>query len=76
MHPVRPVDGIDTDGTFLPKYVPRFVNPEQFIDAKVKILREHFKMQITEEDIEYLRGFKTEVGINAAVRVLINKYWE
>ena len=56
--------------------VPRFTNADKFIDEKVKILRDQLCIQITDEDIEFLRQFKTEGEINAAVKRIINKYWE
>ena len=56
--------------------VPRFINADKFVDEKVKILRDQLCIQITDKDIEFLRQFKTEGEINAAVKRIINKYWE
>jgi hypothetical protein len=56
-------------------YIPDFTTPEQFIDEKIKILREDFYINITEEDEAYLRSFKRQNEINTAIRGLINKYW-
>lgn len=55
--------------------VPSFKTAEKFIEAKVKMIRDDFKIQLTDEDITYLHRFKTEHDINAAVRVLIDKHW-
>lgn len=64
----------DTD--FMPAYVPEFTTPEKFIEAKVKILREHMCIDLTDDDIAHLREYRTEGEINAAVKGLINKYWK
>lgn len=67
---------VHEDGNFRPAYIPRFTNVDDFVNAKVKMLREQFCINVTDADVEYLRGFNTENEINAAVKVIINKYWE
>lgn len=57
-------------------YIPHFTDPEKFIEAKINMLRHEFCIQVTDEDIEHLRQFKTENDINATVKTIINKYWE
>lgn len=65
------------DGTtFSPTYVPEFTTPEEFIDAKIEMLQKHLLIDLTDEDIAYLREYRTEGEINAAVKGIINKYWE
>lgn len=64
------------DGKFLPTYIPEFTTPDEYIDARVEILREHLFIGVTDEDVRYLREFKTEGEICAAIKGLINKYWE
>lgn len=64
------------DGKFSPSYVPEFTTPEKFIEAKVKMLREHFMIDLTDDDIRHLHEFNTETQINAAVKGIINKYWK
>lgn len=56
--------------------IPKFDRADKFIDEKVNILKDQMYIQVTDEDIEYLRQFKTEGDINAAVKRIINKYWE
>ena len=56
--------------------IPKFDTPEKFIDEKIEMLRDHFYIQITDEDIAYLRQFKKENEINAAVKSILNKYWK
>lgn len=67
--------GVHDDTSFSPSYVPEFTTPEKFIDAKIEMLREHFEIGLTDEDIAYLKQYKTEGEINAAVKGIINKYW-
>lgn len=61
---------------FEPSYIPRFTTPEKYIDARVAILRDHLCIEVTDEDVAYLREFETEAQINAAVRTIINKHWK
>lgn len=68
--------GAHDDTDFTPNYVPEFTTPEKFIEAKVKMLRDHMHIDLTDADIAHLREFKTEGEINAAVKGLINKYWK
>lgn len=78
MHMIRtePTHTAVEDRAFEANYIPTFDNPEQFIAEKVKMLREQFKIEVTDEDIAYLSQYKTENEINAAVKGLFNKYWE
>ena len=79
LHMIEPIpDKKDVhEGTdFSPSYVPVFETPDMFVEAKVKMLRDHFKIDVTEDDIDYLRQYKTENEINTAVKTIINKYWE
>lgn len=70
------ITGVHDDTNFSPTYVPEFTTPDEFIDARVEILRTHMEIEITEEDIAHLREYRTEGEINAAVKGLINKYWK
>ena len=61
---------------FLPSYIPEFKTPEKFVDEKIKMLRDQFRIDLSDEDIAHLRELKTESAINAAVMAIFNKYWE
>lgn len=61
---------------FTASYIPRFTTPEEFINAKIELLQGELCIHLTYEDKQYLRQFKTEGEINAAVKAIINKYWE
>ena len=61
---------------FRPTGTPHFSNTEQFIEAKIKMLQEDFRIYLTKDDIEYIRKFKTESEINSAVKIIINRHWE
>ena len=56
--------------------VPAFVDPDKYVDDKVQMLEEEFMIRLTYDDTLYLRQYKTENEINAAVRGIINKYWK
>lgn len=68
--------GVHDDTAFAPSYIPEFTTPEKFIEAKVKMLREHFQINVTNDDIVYLQQYKKEGEINAAVKGIINKHWK
>lgn len=70
-HMVEPVD----NDRFSPVGVTKFTTTEEFIQSKIEMLTEDFRIYLTEEDIDYLHRFTTEGDINAAVRTIINKYW-
>lgn len=79
MHMIRPEPSKsdrDRDHIFEANYIPKFHTPGQFIDDKITILREHFGIKLTAEDIAHLCEFETENEINAAVKGILNKYWE
>lgn len=61
---------------FEASYIPRFKNAGQFIEEKIDMLRNHFNIDLTYEDIAHLCELKTENEINAAVKGILNKYWE
>ena len=67
---------IHEDGDFTVSYIPQFTTAEEFVNSKIEMLRGPFCINLTQEDIDYLRSFKTENEINAAVKGLLNKYWE
>jgi hypothetical protein len=57
-------------------WMPEFTTAKEFAEAKIKMLKEQFYIQLSTDDILHLRSLKTETEINAAVRAIINKYWE
>lgn len=59
-----------------PSYIPKFENPNQFIEAKIKMLRKEFRIKLTNDEINHLYELKTEVDINAAVKTIINNHWK
>lgn len=69
-------DAHPEDGIFQPSYIPQFTTAREFADAKIEMLREHMKIELTQEDIWHLYSLKEEYEIIAAVKSLINKYWE
>jgi hypothetical protein len=63
------------DSTYTPSCIPKFTTHDKFVEAKIKMLEEDFKIPLSEKDIWHLREYKTEGEINAAVRAIIDKYW-
>jgi hypothetical protein len=69
-----PINSPEAD--FSPAYIPKFETPEQFIEEKLAMLGEDFKLTLTDEEINHLSSLKTEVDINAAVRTILNNHWK
>lgn len=67
---------IHDETDFVASYVPQFNDPEDFVNTKIEMLQDDFCIKLTDEDIGYLRSFKTENEINAAVKGILNKYWK
>lgn len=74
---VQSVGNIESTGeyTFRSSIIPKFTTCDKFIDAKIKMLTEDFCINLTYEDIAFLRSFKTEGTVNNAVKAIINKHW-
>ena len=66
----------DPESKFQPAYIPKFENPEQFTDEKIDMLRKHFRIRLTNDEINHLYSLKTEYEINAAVRTILNNHWK
>ena len=66
----------DPESEFSPTYIPKFENPYQFIEEKLRMLRHHFKIDPTNEEIDHLYELKTEYEINAAVKTILNNHWK
>lgn len=66
----------DPESDFTPSYIPKFENPKQFADEKIKILRKEFHIRLTAKELAHLRSLQTEVEINAAVRTILNNHWK
>lgn len=56
-------------------YCATFVTPEQYIEAKLKMLEEEMYITPTSEELSHLKSLKTEVGIDNAVRSIIDRHW-
>ena len=66
----------DPPSIFQPSYIPKFTTPEKYIESRIKILEEDFYITPTYEERQYLKQFKTEHQINAAVKKIINDHWD
>ena len=65
----------DADEAYKLSHAPQFKNAEQFIKAKLNMLRKDFCIYPTETEIEHLYELATEREINCAVRQIINNHW-
>jgi FPC/CPF motif-containing protein YcgG len=52
-----------------------FVTPEQYIEAKLEMLRDDMHIEPTVKELEHLREMKTEINIDIAVRGIIDRHW-
>ena len=52
-----------------------FVNPEQYVERKIVMLKQEMFIDLSDEDIRHMRGLTSRGAIDAAVRGMINKYW-
>ena len=66
----------DPASEFQPAYIPKFENPEQFIEAKLDMLYNHFKIRPTDDEIARLYEKKTECDINLVVKTILNNHWK
>ena len=57
-------------------YIDEFVNPKQYIKAKLKMLRNEMFIKPTEEEVEHLYSLKTSVAIDNAVHSIIDRHWD
>lgn len=67
---------IDSDKIYKLSHAPLFKNAEQFIQAKLDMLKKDFRIKPTEKEIDHLYELKTESEINRAVRQIINDHWK
>lgn len=52
-----------------------FKTPRQYVDAKLKMLRNDMYIQPTPKEVFHLRELKTEGEINRAVASIIDRHW-
>lgn len=53
----------------------KFENPEQYVEAKLHMLRYNMYIEPTKEELEHLRTLKTECAIDNAVHSIIDRHW-
>ena len=66
------------DGEYTCSHSPIFKNPEQYLEAKLKILTDPraFGIQPTYEERQHLKTLKTQVAIDNAIISIINRRWD
>jgi hypothetical protein len=61
---------------YINSHSPVFKTPEQYIKAKLKILKRDFCITATEEEIAHLNTLTTQTKIDNAVLSIINRRWD
>lgn len=56
-------------------YDPSFVSPEQYIKAKLKMLRKEMYIEPTGKEVAHLQSLKTRQAIDNAVHSIIDRHW-
>lgn len=57
-------------------YIDEFVNPKQYIKAKLKMLRNEMFIKPTQKEIDHLYSLKSDVAIDNAVHSIIDRHWD
>ena len=63
------------DDPYINSHSPIFKTPEQYLKAKLKILRRDFCIQPTLDEIVHLQKLTTQTTIDNAVLSIINRHW-
>lgn len=53
-----------------------FVNPKQYIEAKLHVLQCDMYIKPTKEEIEHLHELKTKTAIDNAVHSIMDRHWK
>ena len=53
-----------------------FVNAEDYIQRKLRMLREDMWIEPTEEELEHLHSLNTRGAIDSAVHSIIDRHWD
>ena len=56
-------------------WAEEFRNPKQYVERKLKMLRSHMKIPVTEEEVVHLKTLKTRGDIDRAVASIIDRHW-
>jgi len=61
---------------YINSHSPVFKTPEQYLKAKLKILRRDFCIEPTEEEVAHLNTLTTQVTIDNAILSIIARHWD
>jgi hypothetical protein len=56
--------------------IQEYVNPTQYVEFKLKMLREEMYINPTEEEVAHLMELKSELAIDRAVHTIIDRHWK
>jgi hypothetical protein len=67
---------MDSEKIYKLSHAPQFKNAKQYLQTKLIMLENDFRIKPTETEIKHLYELATESEINRAVRQIINNHWE
>ena len=61
--------------TYVMSHTPMFKTVEQYVEAKIKILKRDFRVNPTDEEINHLYTLKTQTAIDNACHSIRDRHW-
>ena len=61
---------------YITSHSPIFKTPEQYVKAKLRILKRDFYIEATQEEITHLKTLTTQTSIDNAILSIINRRWD
>lgn len=61
---------------YINSHSPIFKTPEQYLKAKLKILKHDFCIEPTETELEHLKTLTTQIQFDNAILSIINHHWD
>ena len=61
---------------YITSHSPIFKNPEQYVKAKLRILKRDFYIEATYEEVSHLKTLTTQTAIDNAILSIINRRWD
>lgn len=55
--------------------IPKHTTTESYLKRRLKILKRDFMLDITPNELTYLKSLKTEIAIDNAIRKIVIKHW-
>ena len=55
--------------------IPKHTTTESYLKCRLKILKRDFMLDLTPDELTYLKSLKTEIAIDNAIRKIVIKHW-